>query len=146
MHRMTWANINLIVLLITGCSDPPSGLTQPQVDAMLDIQSSVADERSELIRQTDDLNARRDDLEADRRDWARRERHDPIIAEAIGGAALLIACLLPLIAVGLLFWPRKPEPADEAICTVLIDDLSQEQPRLLPQHPPDRHPVPERIE
>jgi len=136
----------LVAVLLAGCPDEPSGLTQPQVDAMLDIQSSVADERSELIRQTDELNERRDDLEAERRDWAEREYSDPIIAEAIGGSVLLIACVLPLLLVGMLLWPRKAEPADEAICAVLIDDLSDEQPRLLPDRSSVPPQEPKRIE
>ncbi|TWU62517.1 hypothetical protein [Crateriforma conspicua] len=131
MRATILLTLSLLAMGSIGCLDEPSGLTQSQVDSVLDVQASVVDERQTLLRQTDDLNARRDELEADRRRWDERERSDPIIAQAIGGSVALLACCLPLILIGLLLWPKPGEPAEGAICDALIDDLSQDSPQLL---------------
>src|SRR6056297_494969 len=115
---------SLLTIAVAGCHDDSSGLTQGQVDSMLGIQSSVQDERQALSRQ-------RDQLEDDRRVWDQRQRREPLIANAISGAALLAACSLPLILVASLLWPRAPQASDAQVCDALVDDLSSDKPVLL---------------
>jgi hypothetical protein len=124
-------SICLIVFVVIagcgGCGGSDSGLTETQVDQLLEVQTSVQAEREHLSQQ-------RDQLEADRRDWDARERIDPIIAAAIENAGLLVACGLPLLVVAILLWPRRSEPVDEELCDVLICDMTSDHPKLLP-HP-----------
>ena len=91
----------------------------------LSLHEDLQTERSEIGRQ-------RDLLEDDRRDWAARQRSDPIIAAAINAAGLLAACSLPLILMALLLWPRKPEPASDrdAVCDILVDELVTDALRI----------------
>ncbi len=67
------------------------------------MQQQLHDERSEVGHQ-------RDLLEADRREWEERERSEPVLAAVISASVLLICCALPLLLVGVLLWPGKPEP------------------------------------
>jgi hypothetical protein len=112
------------MLLAAGCPSKDSGLTESQVDQILETQSSIHQERAVLSQQ-------RDQLEEDRRTWADRERNDPVIASAISGSALLLACCLPLIVIALLLWPRQS--TDSEVCDVLIDDAASKEPKLLPR-------------
>ncbi len=109
----TWVLIAIVSLLGTGCGPSPRELSDAQ---WLDLQTDMQQERTEVGRQ-------RDQLEADRRQWDQRERTEPVLAAAVVSAAMLIACGLPLIVVGILFWPRKEPPASDAMCEVLIDEV-----------------------
>ena len=131
MHRTLPLASSLLVCLLTGCPEEDSGLTESQVDRIIGMQESLSEERSALKDERTDLNGARDQLEADRRQWAERERRDPIIAEAITAAGLLLACCLPLVAAVLLLWPRGAEPDDAAVSDALIADSISEEPQLL---------------
>ncbi|MCD0462152.1 hypothetical protein [Roseiconus lacunae] len=83
----------LAVVITSGCGRaPPPNLTAEQVDQILDTQSMLAKEQAALDRG-------RDALEEDRRRWADRDRREPIIAESIKGAAVLLVCSLPMVIV-----------------------------------------------
>ena len=103
-----------------------------------------AQARQELIAVQDRLNmqlhqqraaidAGRDQLEQDRRELAQQRHRDPIVAEAIAGAALLLACVLPLAVCALVVWRldgHKPE--DAVVAELLVTELVSDRPRLLP--------------
>ena len=105
--------IGVAVVAIVGCSNAPR-LTERHVDQLLEVQSSVAEERVAL-------NKARDELVADQRKWADRKRSDPIIAESIEAAALLTACCLPPLVVFLLFRHRPQQPVFDVAETALLE-------------------------
>ena len=120
----------VIGLAMVGCKKEPPGLTGRQVDQFLNTQEKLANEQTALGRG-------RDSLEADRRRWAERERQDPIIAESIQGAVVLIACSLPMFIVAVLLWPKRNSDASPAIDTPeLIELLSRDDLLIVDQ----RHP------
>jgi hypothetical protein len=106
MLAMTWA-------VTSGCGPSGRDLSDQQ---WLELQQELQEERSEVGYQ-------RDLLEADRREWDDRERIEPVLVAVISASVLLICCVLPLLLVGVLLWPRKPEPTSEAICEILLDDV-----------------------
>ncbi len=115
---------SFVVAIIPGWSTPSSRVTPATQEELVRLQRSVSDLQGEL-------NRGRDQLEADRRVWAERERNDPIIAAVIQTGGLLFACLLPIIAVTILLWPRQSDTADAEICDLLLTDAAAEHPRLL---------------
>lgn len=116
INRMmtTSAWIVVVSMLAAGCGPSPRELSDQQ---WLDLQQQMQQERAEVGQQ-------RDQLEADRREWDRRERTEPVLAAVVVSAAMLIACGLPLIVVGILLWPRKEPPPSDAMCDVLIDEVA----------------------
>src|SRR6056297_3614329 len=83
-----------------GCSRDPPKLTKEQIDRLFQTQHAVAEEQAALGRG-------RDALEEDRRRWAERSRRDPIIAMSLEAAAMLVACSLPMLIVGILLATRR---------------------------------------
>ena len=96
-----------------GCGTSGRDLSDGQ---WLELQRKMQLERAEVGQQ-------RDQLETDRREWDQRERHEPVVAAVISSAALLLVCGLPLLLVAILLWPRHDPSADEAVCSVLIDEV-----------------------
>ncbi|MDM4018165.1 hypothetical protein [Roseiconus lacunae] len=124
----------LAMVITSGCGRaPPPNLTAEQVDQILDTQSTLAQEQAALGRG-------RDALEEDRRRWAERERHDPIIAVSIQSAAVLVACCLPMVIVALLLASRrlvdieKPEETLRLV-ELLAKDSNLPADRLLGKKP-----------
>ena len=100
--------------LLIGCG--PSGRDLSDA-SWLQLQQDMQNERAEVGRQ-------RDQLEADRREWDERERSEPVLAAVISSAALLFACVLPLLLLaGLLFQEQAPDSSDAA-CNELLDQMA----------------------
>ena len=89
------------------------------------LQEGVQTERRELDRG-------HGDLEKDRQSLAAARQREPLIAGAITSAAVLWACLLPVVlAVYLLRVLSQTEP-DGALGELLIQEFSSDSPVLLP--------------
>jgi hypothetical protein len=102
------------------------------VQAQHQLQSGVAAERSSVDRQ-------REVMETERRELATQRNRDPIIAAAVQGLGLMLACLLPLVICLYVLRHLGGEPAgDEALGELLIEELTSDRPLLLPP----RQPVP----
>jgi len=104
-----------------------------------------AESRTELVALQQDLradqaevNRGRDRLETERRQIAAQRHRDPIIANAITGVGLLLACLLPLWLCWCLLRSVRDENDDSIVAEVLIEELASDQPRLLPSPRTDR--------
>ena len=109
-----------LLLCILGCG--PSGRDLSD-EKWLALHESVQKERNEMQGERAEFARQRDLLEADRQKWDARARTEPVVAATISAASLVICCSLPLILVALMLWPRPPEPAEEAISELLIQDL-----------------------
>ena len=111
--KLVVALLATISSITIGCGPSGRDLSDGQ---WLELQRKMQLERAEVGQQ-------RDQLETDRREWDQRERHEPVVAAVISSAALLLVCGLPLLLVAVLLWPRHDPSADEAVCSVLIDEV-----------------------
>ena len=90
-----------------------------------------AKSREELVALERDLQAeraavgrQRDALEAERKQIATQRRHESMWAECIGGAATLLACLLPLMLCWRLLAGWRDGGSDEALGELLTIELA----------------------
>lgn len=113
-----------IAVIPSWSSGPMNKVTPRTFEELVRLQQSVQEAQSKL-------DQGRDELEADRRRWAERERKDPIIAAVVQGTAMLLACLLPLVAALIVLWPRRSDSGDAEIIDTLLLDASSPEPKLL---------------
>ena len=129
--RPTDLAVVALLLVAAGCDSGPV-LTSRQVEQVFDAQESVT-------RQQEALSRGRDDLEADRRQWDERERSDPIVAESIKAAGILIACCLPILVLVCLLSGRQTQaerwPEDQ---TLLVERFGRPDERRLSESAQDR--------
>lgn len=85
----------------------------------------------DLGEQQAEVNHQRDRLESERRELATQRRRDPIIAAAIRGVGLALACLAPLTLAGYLLYCLRTQEEDPAITEMLIEEMVSQQPVLL---------------
>ena len=98
---------------------------QELVTAQKSLQEGVHVERMTLDQQ-------RQGLEEDRRQIARERYWEPLIAEAIGGCGVLLACLLPLVICLYVLRSLQTDTGDEAVLNeLLVTELTAERPQLL---------------
>jgi hypothetical protein len=106
-----------------------------------------ANSRQELIGLERELQAersavgrQRDDLEVERKQIAGQRLQESVLAECIGGAVTLLACLLPLVLCWYLLVGLRGGGNDEALGDLLAMELVAESPSpLLPA--PDARPA-----
>jgi len=104
------------------------------VEADAEARKELTELQRDLRSDQSTVGQQRDALEAERRQIAADRRWDSTVGPAITGAAVLLACLLPLIlCVMLLRGLRNPEEAHEALSAILVEELVAERPRLLPR-------------
>lgn len=108
-----WMIGMVLMFTLIGCGPSGRDLSDGQ---WLEMQEDLQSERSEVGHQ-------RDLLEADRHQWSEREHSEPILAAVISSSVLLICCVLPLIVVGVLLWPRRSQTSDQDVQDVWIDDV-----------------------
>lgn len=125
-ERMVTTVTFTLLLSILGCGPSGRKLSDEQ---WLALHAAVQKERNGMQAERAEFARQRDRLEADRRNWDARARTEPVVAASISAASLVFCCSLPLILVALLLWPRRPEPADEAISELLISNLVQKADR-----------------
>ena len=97
-----------------------------------EIQQGIQSERNSVDRQ-------REKLEDERREIATQRHRDPLIAAGLVQAATLIVAGLPILVLIYLFRTARDEPPEAAVGELLIQEMTAEQPLLLPGpvfHPP----------
>jgi hypothetical protein len=98
---------------------------QEMVSAQKALQEGLHVERLTLDQQ-------RQGLEDVREQLARERYWDPVIAEAIGGCGVLLACLLPLMICLYVLRTLQTGSGDEAVLNeLLVSELTGERPQLL---------------
>ena len=117
-------------------------------EAARDLVEQDAQARRELIaageRMTARIDADRSQLEVDRREVARQRLREPLVAEAIRSTGILLACLAPLVITFLVLRPlSSSEPDHAAVADLLVQELTADQPVLLPAPVLRRLPSPE---
>lgn len=123
----SFATILAMQLILSGCGSDPPVLTGRQVEQVFDAQQKMVDQQAALSQG-------RDDLESDRRLWSERERSDPIVANAIETAGILLACSLPLFVITLLLLQSNSGRTEQSQAeSSLIEFFSSDADRLLDQ-------------
>lgn len=98
---------------------------QEMVTAQKSLQEGLQAERSTLDQQ-------RQEIEHERQVIARERYWEPLIAEAIAGCGVLLACLLPLAICIYVLWSLHTDHGDEAALNeLLVSELTTDGPRLL---------------
>ncbi len=104
------------------------------VEADAETRKELTELQRDLRNDQATVGQQRDTLEADRRQIAADRRWDSVIGPAITGAAILIACILPLVVcVMALRGLRHPEQSNEVLSEILVEELVSERPRILPR-------------
>ena len=92
--------------------------------------------QKELQTERANINQQLTELESERREIARQRGRDPIIAQAIGGVGLTLACLLPLLLAGYVIYSLNRSSDDsDALSEMLVMEIVAEKPILLPISP-----------
>jgi hypothetical protein len=94
-------------------------------ESLVSVQHGLEVQQAEIGRQ-------RDLLEKDRQVIATQRRTDPVIASAIGHAAVLLACVLPLVICWLVLRQPSATETDALVTQILVEEITAERPRLLP--------------
>ncbi len=98
---------------------------QEMVAAQKSLQDGLQAERSTLDQQ-------RQELELERKDIARERYREPVIAQAIAGCGVLLACLLPLAICIYVLRHIYHDRGDETVLNeLLVEELTADRPRLL---------------
>lgn len=112
------------------------------VESQQSLQKGLDDQRGHLDRQ-------RTELEDERRAFAAQRVRDPILANALVGAVILAACILPLVlALYVLRSAHRSESDDVALGELLVHELVAEDSLLLPPPAPaalEQQPAPRKI-
>jgi len=95
-------------------------------------QESLATIQHGLEKQQAEIGRQRDLLEKDRQVIAWQRHTDPIIASAIAQAAVLLACVLPLVLCWFLLGRPATTDTDSLLTEILVEEITADQPLLLP--------------
>lgn len=83
-----------------------------------DVQAAVSRERSSLDR-------RHEKLDDERKEIAEQRNRDPIVAAAITGFGVVVACLTPVVlAIYLLRAVHRQEPSDAELAELLVREIA----------------------
>ena len=109
-------------------------LVEHDAQSRREIIAAQTELTSQLHQQRAVVDAGRDQLEQDRQHLAERRYWAPIIALTLESTGLAIACLLPLvICFFVIRQMHNQEPDHAAVAELLIQELSCDQPLLLPR-------------
>lgn len=111
-------------------------LVQADVQARREIIEFQQSVREDLKTERSNLDRQHEDLEKERQRIAASRYRAPLIASAITNAALLIACLLPLVLCCCVLSRLGKENVDESLSELLIQELASDRSTLLPDSRP----------
>ena len=89
-----------------------------------DSQTAIHQERSSLDHQ-------HEKLDDERKEIAKQRNRDPIVAAAITGLGVILACLAPIVlAIYLLRTVHRQEPTDAELAELLVQEMASDKPVL----------------
>jgi thiol:disulfide interchange protein len=136
--------VGLLVAAASGCESDDARLARVSQEAA----ARQAEQNREIARVVESQQALQQEIDADRghldqqrtvlederRAIAAERIRDPIIANALFGAVILAACVLPLVLTFfVLRGAHRSEPDDAALSELLVQELVAEEPLLLPR-------------
>jgi hypothetical protein len=136
--------LGLLVCLARGCGSDDERLIRAtqeadarQAEQNREMARLVADQQSiqkGIENEHERLDEQRTALDDERRAIAAARVRDPIIANALIGAVVLIVCALPLVlALVALRRAQSDESDDAALGELLVQELVADEPLLLPR-------------
>src|SRR5262245_14521939 len=117
--------------------------TQELVEADAEARREMIELHESVIKEQSEVGLQRDRLDEERKSLASERRRETVWAAVIHDGTTLLACLLPLLIVVLLLWPRSESPQSAELSELLIADLSAEQPLLIVSSSPQALPAPD---
>jgi thiol:disulfide interchange protein len=136
--------VGLLVAAASGCESDDARLARVSQEAAAR-QAEQNREMAQLVQSQQalqqgidadrgHLDQQRTVLEDERRAIAAERIRDPIVANALLGAVILAACVLPLVLTFfVLRGAHRSEPDDAALSELLVQELVAEEPLLLPR-------------
>ncbi len=111
-------------------------LVENDAQARKEMLAAHATLQKDLQTERSNINRQLSELESERREIAKQRGRDPIIAQAIGGVGLTLACLLPLLLAGYVVYSLNRSSDDsDALSEMLVMEIVAEKPKLLPIAP-----------
>jgi hypothetical protein len=108
-------------------------LVEHDANARHDLILAYRDLTTQINAHKSLVDAGREQLDSDRRELARQQLRDPIIAATIHGVGLILASLLPLgVAAYVIHLMIRQEPDHAAVSELLITDLASDKPLIWP--------------
>ncbi|HEY1598553.1 MAG TPA: hypothetical protein VGG64_03070 [Pirellulales bacterium] len=134
----------LTTLTIVGCNDHAELARQANEHAarqaeqnreMAKLNQHVAEGTKRLVdadaQMRQDFLQANTELEAERKQIAAQRHRDPIIANTLLDAAILIACVLPIVLAIYVVRNLGQQSADDGLAELLLQELASEEPMLL---------------
>ena len=112
-------------------------LNQQVAEGAKRLVEADAKARQDFIQAQQALDRQREDLMTEQRQLANQRHRDPIIAGALSGITILLACLVPLaLGIYALRTTSRSDPSD-GLAELLVLELAADEPTLLtaPQWP-----------
>jgi uncharacterized protein involved in type VI secretion and phage assembly len=150
LHRMPAA---LLIVAMAGCSSSDerlariamesterqaeqnremSQLNREVAEGTKRISEAITESRQEILAMEADLQVQRTRLEEERRSLANERYRESLLAPILDNLGVLLVVCLPLvICCLLLFNLRKQSDDDAAVCDLLIEEITANQPQLL---------------
>lgn len=99
------------------------------VESQAALQQEIETARANVDRQ-------RNELERERREMALHRHRDPVVAQALTTAGLILACLLPLGLAGYVLYTLNRNPSESAeLGELLVSEMAADEPLLLAPRP-----------
>jgi len=153
----------LLILVVAGCSSSDERLAQMAMESTerqaeqnremsqlnrevaegtKRISEAIAESRQEMLAMETDLQVQRTRLEEERRSLANERYRESLLVPILDNlGVLMIVCLPLVITCLLLFNLRKQTDDDAAVCDLLIQEITADQPRLLAPPATDRRAI-----
>jgi len=160
LHKMLAA---ILIVVVTGCSSSDerlarvamesterqaeqnremSQLNREVAEGTKRISEAISESRQEMLAMGADLQVQRTRLEEERRALAKERYRESLLVPILDNlGVLLIVCLPLVITCLLLFNLRKQTDDDAAVCDLLIEEITTDQPRLLAPPAVDRRAI-----
>jgi hypothetical protein len=136
-----------LAILIAGCDEEElarqaneyAARQAAQNQQITKLNEQVAEGTKRLVES--DAQMRQDflvahrDLESERKQIATQRHRDPIIANALLDAALLVACVLPIALAIYVVRNASKQNSDDGLAELLVQEFASDQPMLLPRPP-----------
>ena len=150
LHKMPTA---ILIVMVAGCSSSDerlarmamestqrraeqnremSQLNREVAEGTKRISEAIAESRQEMLAMETDLQVQRNRLEEERQALADERYRESLLAPILDNLGVLLIVCLPLVICWLLLFSlRKQTDDDAAVCDLLIQEITSDQPRLL---------------